>query len=368
MQKDDAYYMGLALTEAQKGYGRTSPNPMVGAIIVKNDEILGQGYHRKAGTPHAEVNAIASAAGSTRGATIYVTLEPCNHQGRTPPCTEAILASGITRVVIGMLDPNPSVDGGGADYLTRKGVLVQHGILEQQCRSLNYPFIKHSASGVPWVIMKSGLSLDGKITFQAGKGGAITGSASKQLVHVLRDTVDAILVGVDTVLIDNPRLTTRLDRSDAQDPLRVVLDTHLRTPTAAHMLTQQSKAETWIFCSQDVSSNKVRALEKAGAKIKPLPVKNGTRLNISAVLQYLGKAGITSLLVEGGANVLGAFLQANLIDQVYLLYAPYFIGDAGTPLICGYSAADAARAVFLDDITVDHAGKDMVLKGLVRKG
>ena len=208
----DTAYMRLAIKEAEKGLGRTSPNPCVGAVIVRDDQVIGQGYHRRAGTPHAEVNAIADALEETHscaGATIYVTLEPCNHTGRTPPCTQAILTAGFSRVVIGMADPNP-VASGGAYFLQYQGIEVKLGVLEQECRQLNYPFLKHSVTGLPWVVMKAGVSLDGKISRRQGQGGAITGSASKQRVHELRNQLDAILIGnVDFLLINMPQLVNR---------------------------------------------------------------------------------------------------------------------------------------------------------------
>jgi diaminohydroxyphosphoribosylaminopyrimidine deaminase/5-amino-6-(5-phosphoribosylamino)uracil reductase len=202
MKKDHLYYMGLALEEAKKGIGRVSPNPAVGAIIVKEGKIVGRGYHKKAGTPHAEVHAIRDAGQLAKDATLYVTLEPCNHTGRTPPCTEAIIRAGITSVVIGMLDPNPSVIGGGADYLKTHGVAISYCVIEQQCKELNHPFFKHSVTGLPWIIMKAGLSLDGRISFSPKQGAALTGFESGRYVHQIRNQVDAILIGVETALVE----------------------------------------------------------------------------------------------------------------------------------------------------------------------
>ena len=226
MQSDDIKYMQLAVGLAKKGQGRTSPNPCVGAVIVRNGVVVGQGYHRRAGTPHAEINAIADAGESCAGATIYVTLEPCNHTGRTPPCSRAVLAAGLKRVIIGMADPNP-VASGGAYFLRAEGLEVELGVLEDECRGLNYPFLKHSTTRLPWVVMKAGMSLDGMISRRRGYGGAITGPESKQRVHELRNRLDAILIGISTALIDDPSLTTRLP-DGGRDPLRVILDRRLQ--------------------------------------------------------------------------------------------------------------------------------------------
>jgi diaminohydroxyphosphoribosylaminopyrimidine deaminase/5-amino-6-(5-phosphoribosylamino)uracil reductase len=328
----DRNYMRLALREAKKGIGRTSPNPCVGAVVVKNNKVIGKGYHKRAGTPHAEVHALREAGKRAKGATLYVTLEPCNHTGRTPPCTEAVFRTGISRVVIGMLDPNPGVAGGGAETLASKKITVSSGILEKECREINLPFIKHSATGLPWVILKAGMSIDGRIAAGPGQSTRITGQKSLQRVHALRNQVDAILVGVGTAQVDDPSLTTRLHRrGPGRDPLRLVLDAELRLEESVKMIQQESSAQTWIFCGRLADRKKRSKLEKAGAVIKTVPVSKGV-LNLKAVLAELGKAQITSVLVEGGSKVHGSFLQANLADQILLFVAPIFLGDKGVPL------------------------------------
>ncbi|WP_310600575.1 bifunctional diaminohydroxyphosphoribosylaminopyrimidine deaminase/5-amino-6-(5-phosphoribosylamino)uracil reductase RibD [Desulfobulbus sp.] len=366
MEKEHIHYMELALDQARKGLGRTSPNPAVGAVIVKDGVVVGRGYHKKAGTPHAEVNALADAGPRAAGATIYVTLEPCNHAGRTPPCTEAILRSGIAKVVIGMADPNPHVAGGGSQYLASRGIEVHSGVLEQQCRALNYPFIKHTATGQPWVLMKAGLSLDGKITFRQRHGEAITGPEAQRYVHRLRDQVDAILVGVETAIIDDPNLTTRIEGgAETRDPLRVVLDTVLRLPPEARMLHQASTAETWIVCGEDAPREREARLIDQGAKICRVAVNAEGRVELSATLCLLGTHNITSLLVEGGARVHGAFYDRRLVDEVALLYAPFIIGDGGTPLVRGYRLEDGrAHAPFLRDVSVQLLGSDILVRAL----
>jgi diaminohydroxyphosphoribosylaminopyrimidine deaminase/5-amino-6-(5-phosphoribosylamino)uracil reductase len=372
----DTAYMRLAIEQAEKGMGRTSPNPCVGAVIVKDDQVLGCGYHRRAGTPHAEINAIADAVASQKaknacvGATIYVTLEPCNHTGRTPPCTQAVLAAGIKRVVIGMADPNP-VASGGADFLRSQGIEVRIHVLEQECRQINYPFLKHSVSGLPWVVMKAGMSLDGKISRIQGQGGAITGPESRRRVHELRNHLDALLIGVGTALIDDPSLTTRLEKGktteQGRDPLRIILDSQLRLPANAKILRQESNAPTWIFCDKQASTQRQKQLEQAGAVVHRIESgkKNG-RPDLRQVLQRLGSADITSVLVEGGATVHGSFLREKLVDQVYLFTAPCFIGDQGTPLLADDRIGGYEQNGILVKKTTEAVGQDILIQGLMR--
>jgi diaminohydroxyphosphoribosylaminopyrimidine deaminase/5-amino-6-(5-phosphoribosylamino)uracil reductase len=368
MHTDHDYYMGLALDEAKKALGRTSPNPAVGAIIVKEEKIVGRGYHKKAGTPHAEVNALVDAGASAEGATLYVTLEPCNHTGRTPPCTQAILNAKIAKVIIGMLDPNTQVAGGGADYLKAQGVEVWNGILEQQCRELNLPFIKHSTSGLPWMIMKAGLSLDGKITFSKGQGASLTGSESHRYVHQLRNRVDAILIGIETARIDNPSLTTRLEGvDDVKDPLRIILDSRLRLPINARMLSQETSAATWILCGEHASRKNEAMLVHAGAKVFRLPVDVNKQIDLSEMLRFLGEKQVTSVLVEGGAQVHGAFYRQALIDELLLFYAPFIIGDEGTPLVQGYSLVNRGEYPRLFNISSQLLGNDVLFRAFIQR-
>jgi diaminohydroxyphosphoribosylaminopyrimidine deaminase/5-amino-6-(5-phosphoribosylamino)uracil reductase len=326
--------MRLALREAKKGLGRTSPNPSVGAVVVKNDKVVGKGYHKMTGTPHAEVHALRNAGSNARNSTLYVTLEPCNHTGRTPPCSEAILKAGVKRVVIGMPDPNPQVSGGGGEYLSSRGVSVSIGILQDKCQEINLPFIKHVTTGLPWVILKAGMSLDGRIATRQGQSTRITNDQSRRQVHRLRDRVDAILVGLETALVDDPSLTTRLPgRKKGRDPLRVILDSGLRLSPTARLLQQESDAQTWVFCGPEVHEKKRKKLEKVGAIIKPVPLKSTGKLNLQAVLAELGRSQLNSVLVEGGSRVHGSFLQERLVDQLLLFVAPVFLGEQGVPLV-----------------------------------
>ncbi|WP_417911890.1 bifunctional diaminohydroxyphosphoribosylaminopyrimidine deaminase/5-amino-6-(5-phosphoribosylamino)uracil reductase RibD [Candidatus Electronema sp. TJ] len=361
MSGPDLHFMRQALELAKKGLGRTAPNPCVGAVIVRDGQLVGSGWHKKAGTPHAEINAIADAGGAVAcaGATLYVTLEPCNHTGRTPPCSRTVLAAGIVRVVVGMADPNP-VAAGGAEFLRSQGVMVKMGILEEECRQLNRPFIKHSSTGLPWVVLKAGMSLDGRISRMRGQGGAITGPESQRRTHELRDQLDAILIGSGTALIDDPSLTCRLEQG--RDPLRIILDSQLRLPPEAKLLRQQSDAQTWIFCRTDACAEKQRKLEAAGAVVHRIAADENGRLDLKQILQQIGQAGLTSVLVEGGAAVHGAFLRASLADEVCLFVAPCFIGENGTPLLTGN-----APEVLLAELTAEKLGQDILLRGLLRK-
>lgn len=358
--------MRCALDLALKGQGRTSPNPCVGAVIVKEGKIVGEGYHKKAGTPHAEVHAINDAAENAADSTIYVTLEPCNHFGRTPPCTQAILQAGIKKVVVGMPDPNPSVEGGGCEFLKRKGIETVCGVLEEECRAINRPFIKHITSKLPWVIMKAGMSLDARISYSRGKGGRITGPRSKQYTHQLRDSVDAILVGVETALIDNPSLTTRLaEKKDTRDPLRVVLDTRLRLPPDAKLLARENRGSTVIYCGPDAPVMNEKKLLEAGAAVRRIPTGQNSELDLSALLIDLGKLPVTSVLVEGGAKIHLSMLKQKLVDEVYLFIAPFFVGPQGTPLLDDMASSREEILGRLHNAEVIRLGEDTLVHGLL---
>lgn len=358
-------FMRQALAEARKGLGRTAPNPCVGAVIVRDGQVVATGYHRQAGTPHAEIHALRDAGPAARGATLYVTLEPCSHYGRTPPCSQAVAEAGIAEVVIGLLDPNPLVDGSGADYLRSRGIAVVTGVLEEQCREINRPFLKHIATALPWVVLKAGLSLDGRITFRRGSRGAITGDASLRQVHRLRDRCDAILVGIGTIVIDDPSLTTRLAGSRGRDAVRIVLDTKLRIGEQARVLSQRSAAPTLLFCSAAADpAKRERFAARPGIEIIETGCTADGRLDPGEVLRLLGVRGITSVLVEGGAAVHGAFLAARLVDRVNLFYAPIFIGDGGNGVVENYLAAsDHNHAPRLVNTSVKRFGEDLMISG-----
>ncbi len=360
----DLRFMRLALREARKGLGRTSPNPCVGAVVVQGDTVISRGYHKKAGTPHAEIHALHKAGEQARGATIYITLEPCNHTGRTPPCSHAVAAAGIKRVVVGMEDPNPLVRGSGSRYLQEQGVEVVSGVLEEECREVNLPFIKHITSGLPFVVMKAGISLDGKISYQQGQPGWMTGESSSRKVHGLRNSLDAILVGRETIVIDNPSLTTRLPGKHGRDPVRVILDSRLQLSLESKIFHLDSPAPTILFCSQSADEEKkarLRAMENVLVHTVECDQDGG--LDLAAVLADLGKMGICSLLVEGGASVHGSFLKKGLVDRVFLFMAPLFAGSSGTPLVSGFPVEDRAQALSLKNVLYRRCGNDLLVQG-----
>ncbi|MGQ9919961.1 MAG: bifunctional diaminohydroxyphosphoribosylaminopyrimidine deaminase/5-amino-6-(5-phosphoribosylamino)uracil reductase RibD [Desulfobacca sp.] len=359
----DRSFMARALRLAKKGAGFTSPNPMVGAVVVRDGRIVGQGYHRRYGGPHAEVEALSQAGAAARGATLYVTLEPCNHHGKTPPCTQAVLAAGIARVVIANADPNPRVTGGGAAFLRQQGLQVEMGLLAEAARRLNEPFFKASTTGRPWVIAKAAASLDGKIATHTNDSHWITGPAARLWVHRLRHQVDAILVGVGTVVADDPQLTTRLPRGRGKDPVRVILDSRLRLPLTAQVLQLHSTAPTWIACTEAAPPDKREALAALGAECLLLPSRQG-RVDLEALLSLLGQRRLQSLLVEGGAEVHGAFFEAGLIDKFYLFLAPKLIGGRQAPgVFGGQGITRLAEAPSLRELTIRRLGPDLLISG-----
>ncbi len=360
---DDIRFMHIALREARKGVGRTSPNPCVGAVIVKDGVVISRGYHKKAGTPHAEVHAIRRAGRDAEGATIYVTLEPCSHTGKTPPCCHAVVKAGIKRVVVGMEDPNPLVSGSGNRYLREHGLDVQCGVLEEECYELNRPFLKHIATGLPFVVMKAGISLDGKLSYQKGCPGRITGRCSSKRVHRLRDSLDAILVGIGTVVADNPSLTTRVPGKKGRDPVRVILDSSLKIPLQSKVIQQESSS-TLVFCSNVASEGKKERLRnQTNVRVIEVDSDESRGLDLETVLQKLGGLGLCSVLVEGGAGVHGSFLRKNLVDRVMLFQAPIFAGSAGTPLLEGFRVEDRDSAPRLKKMHYRRCGQDILIQG-----
>jgi len=362
----DKYYMQMALDLAAKAMGRTSPNPMVGAVVVRGGEVVGRGYHARAGTPHAEVHALREAGNSARGATLYVTLEPCCHHGRTGPCTEAVIEAGISRVVLAMSDPNPLVAGKGVQRLREAGLQVETGVLEEASRKLNEVFIKYITTRLPFVVLKTAMSLDGKIATAGGESQWITGPYSREYVHHLRDRYDAILVGVGTVLADNPSLTARLPSGGGRDPVRVILDSRARTPQNAKVVTQASRAPTIIVTTPGAPPERVRALQEAGAEIIEVP-REDAGVNLALLLRELGRREITGVLVEGGARINGSFVKANLVDKVYWFMAPKIIGGAEAPGPVGGSGFSRLNdALQVQDITIYRFGEDICLEGYAK--
>lgn len=360
----DRHYMLLALKEAKKGLGRTSPNPCVGAVIVKNNKVIAKGYHRKAGTAHAEVNAIRQATEVVAGATMYVTLEPCNHVGKTPPCTRAIIESRISRVVVGMKDPNPLVNGKGIDFLRSCGIAVTSGVLEEECKEINVSFIKHIVTGLPWVIMKAGVSLDGRLNYLKGKSGWITGNTSVLEAHKLRNRVDAVLVGGRTIATDNPSLTTRIPHKRTKDPVRIIIDSYLSTSLHSKVYHLDSSAPTWVFHSENAPLSKISDFNTLGIRLFPVE-KSSNGLNLLKIFEILGREGVCSVLVEGGAKLHGALMQAQLFDYAHLFYAPLFAGSKGVGLTDGLYVKNRDTAPKLVSVHYKRLGDDMMISGRV---
>jgi len=359
----DRGFMKLALQEARKGSGRTSPNPAVGAVIVRNGRVAARGYHRRAGLPHAEIEALSRLGNRCSGATLYVTLEPCNHVGRTPPCTQAILNGGIQRVVVGMKDPNPGVTGGGCAFLEAHGIDVKVGVLEAECRRLNEDFLKFVLDERPFVIAKSAMTLDGWTATSTGHSKWITNEKSRAFVHRLRDRVDAVMVGIGTVLADDPSLTARLIRGGGKDPLRIVVDTHLRIPLNAKVVTQDSPAGTLIITGEDEEILDRSPFQGSGVSTLACPVKAG-KIDLKALMSLLGGMSVMSLLVEGGAAIIGSMLREKLIDKFYIFKAARLLGgDDGIPMAAGPGPETMNDALVLKEIKVRRFGDDTLIRG-----
>jgi diaminohydroxyphosphoribosylaminopyrimidine deaminase/5-amino-6-(5-phosphoribosylamino)uracil reductase len=367
-RQQDVVYMTAALRLAEKARGRTSPNPMVGAVVVKDGRIIGKGYHTKAGAPHAEIEAFQSAHESLQGATLYVTLEPCCMYGRTPPCTDAIIRTGIRRVVAAMIDPNPRVSGKGVRQLREAGIEVAIGILENEARRLNEAFVKYQTTGLPFVISKFAMSLDGKIATKTGDSKYITNEASRAYVHTLRDQVDAIMVGIGTIRADDPLLTTRLPDVSGTNPQRVIIDTHLAIPLTAKALTDPSAAKTTIFTGENPDPQKVKQFCEKGVDIQLIPYDKDGRVDLRQVLEVLGKQEIVSVLLEGGAELNGSAFRHCLVDKVLIFIAPIIIGgkEARSP-VEGTGIATLREAIKLSQITIQRFGDDVMIEGYVKK-
>ncbi|WP_391115922.1 bifunctional diaminohydroxyphosphoribosylaminopyrimidine deaminase/5-amino-6-(5-phosphoribosylamino)uracil reductase RibD [Psychrobacillus sp. L3] len=365
--KNDQDYMRLALDLAASAKGKTNPNPIVGAVIVKDGVIVGTGLHRKAGEPHAEVHAFNMAGEHAKGATLYVTLEPCSHYGKTPPCAKLVKESEVSRVVVAMQDPNPEVAGRGIKMLLDAGIEVDVGVLEDEAKRLNERFVHNMISERPFVISKFAMTLDGKLATHTGHSKWITGEVARADVHLLRNEVDAILVGVGTVLADNPSLTTRLPEGGGKNPTRIILDSHLRTPLEAKVL-QTDEADTIIVTTIDADSELVRLYEEKGVSfIYVSRVDNG--LNLQEMLVKLYKGGITDVLVEGGGAVNASFLRAGLIDKYFIYIAPKVLGGRNslTPFTGeNVDTMDAAMQVSFE--IIEKFGEDIRITAYPKQG
>ncbi|MGB9903793.1 MAG: bifunctional diaminohydroxyphosphoribosylaminopyrimidine deaminase/5-amino-6-(5-phosphoribosylamino)uracil reductase RibD [Desulfotomaculales bacterium] len=362
----DEHYMRMALELARKGEGFTSPNPMVGAVVVKDGKVVGRGYHVRAGAAHAEVVALQEAGEGAQDATLYVNLEPCCHYGRTGPCVKEIVAAKVKKVVVAMVDPNPLVAGKGLAFLREAGLEVVTGVLAAEAERLNEVFCKYITTGFPFVVAKAALSLDGKIATRSGESRWITGEEARVFGHRLRHRYDAILVGVNTVLRDNPSLTARLPEGRGKDPVRVVLDSFARTPPEVRVIRQESPSPAIIAVTQDAPRGRITALEEAGAEVVVTPAKEG-RVDLAWLMKELAEREITSVLIEGGGEVHASALAAGMVDKVVFFIAPLIIGGKGAPgPVGGQGAGRLAEAVYLQNINVLRVGQDICVEGYIR--
>ncbi|SHH19329.1 diaminohydroxyphosphoribosylaminopyrimidine deaminase [Thermosyntropha lipolytica DSM 11003] len=329
---DDAFYMQRALNLAAKALGRTSPNPVVGAVIVKEGQIVGEGYHKKAGTPHAEIHALKQAGEKAKGATMYVTLEPCSHYGRTPPCAYALIEAGIKKVVMATLDPNPKVAGRGKKILEEAGVETVVGVLEEEAKRINEVFFKHITTGLPFVSLKYAMTMDGKIATLAGDSRWISGEESRSYVHKLRNIYDGIMVGINTVLKDDPMLNCRLDTEEKRDPVRIIIDGTLMLPLDSNIVKTAHQQRTIVITALSAEEEKCRELEKNNIEILKV-AGEPDHLDLVEAFKMLLMEDICSILVEGGARLNASLLEHRLVDKVYCFLAPKITGGTGiTPV------------------------------------
>lgn len=358
--------MTRAVELARRGEGRTAPNPPVGALLVRDGGIVGEGFHPAAGQPHAEIYALRAAGDQARGADLYVTLEPCCHQGRTGPCSEALIAAGVKRVFYGCLDPNPQVAGQGIARLQAAGIAVAPVPLASTCRRLIAPFAKHILTGRPYVILKAAMTLDGQLATSGGESQWISSPASRERGHRLRDRVDAVLTGSGTVLADNPRLTVRLAEDGVRNPARVVLDGRLRTTPEAAVYAADAPGRRLLVTADVHDERSLAPFRGAGVDVLCVPCLEG-RLDLTRVMAKLGSLGLQSILVEGGGILNAALLHAGQVDRLCLFVAPLILGGSdGLPLFSGPGTAQLAQALRLDELTIERCGDDLLLEGEIR--
>ena len=360
-------FMKRALELAEKGWGRTNPNPLVGAVIVKDGVIIGEGAHERLGRNHAEINALKSVRDKVKGAHMYVTLEPCSHYGKTPPCALALASSGISKVFIAMGDPNPKVSGRGIQMLKDAGNEVEIGIMEKEAKKLNEIFIKYTVEKKPFVIMKTAMSFDGKIACHTGDSKWITGETSRRYVHKIRERVSGIMVGINTVIQDNPYLTARLDMDKEKDPIRIIIDSKGRIPDTANVFDKASGAYTLVVTTEAMANNKERSITDNGAKVLRISGNDG-RVDLKALMTELYKMDIDSILLEGGSTLNASALECGIVDKVMFFYAPKIIGGINAPGPIGGKGAEIMRECWnIYDVNMNSFDNDILLEGYIKK-
>jgi diaminohydroxyphosphoribosylaminopyrimidine deaminase/5-amino-6-(5-phosphoribosylamino)uracil reductase len=350
----------MACRLARKAAGRTSPNPQVGAVIVRRGKIVGTGYHRFAGGNHAEIVALKRAGAQARGATLYISLEPCSHQGRTPPCTGALIRAGIKEVVCGTKDPNPLVAGRGFRQLRRAGIKVRAGVLEKECRAVIEAFTKYITRSVPFVTLKLAVTLDGRIATASGDARWISGDRSRNTVHRLRNEVDAVIVGLGTVKADDPLLTCRI--AGGRNPSRVILDSRLSIPLSAKVLRLDDPRNTIVATSVNAAVAKSRAVEALGAQVWRLPLK-GAQVSWTALLKAAARQGIVSVMIEGGGATAASALKEKIVDKILFFYAPKILGGDARPMIAALDVRRVRQAIAVKDLAFNRSGEDLVVSG-----
>lgn len=356
---NDLAHMHAALALARRGLGNTWPNPAVGCVVVKEGRVVGRGWTQPGGRPHAETEALARAGAAAPGATAYVTLEPCSHHGRTPPCADALIAAGIARVVAAIGDPFPRVAGSGFAKLRAAGIAVETGLCADEAAEINAGFLCRVKHGRPLVTLKLATSLDGRIATASGESRWITGRAARERAHLLRATHDAVLVGTETALADDPQLTCRLPGLEHRSPVRIVIDRHLRLPTSLHLFTEAHQAPTWVATFATSGTTRQAALVTAGAKIIPVePSADG--IDLAGLLRRLGQEGVTRLLVEGGGRLAASLLRVNLVDRLVWMRAPLVVGHDGVPAIAALDLPALAAAPRFMLVSGETAGGDVI--------
>ena len=363
----DIMYMRIALEEAEKGRGYTNPNPMVGAVIVKDGKIISKGYHHKCGQGHAEVEAFRAAEGKdVTGATVYVTLEPCSHYGKTPPCADLIVSKKVSRVVVAALDPNPLVAGRGIAKIKAAGIEVETGVLTEESIQLNEIFMNYIVDKSPFVLYKSAMSLDGKIATVSGESQWISCMESREEVQQLRHQYMAIMVGAQTAILDDPMLTCRIP--GGRNPVRVVVDSRLRTPMDRKLITTAGEVETVFACTKAADRNRISAFEDKGVRVIITPDDGAGRVDLKVLKRQLGREGIDSILLEGGGTLADAAFKAGVIDKVQIYAAPKIIGGskALTP-VSGSGVMHLSEAAILSDLSARKVGTDICITGYVKQ-
>lgn len=360
----DEYYMSLALNLALKGKGKVNPNPLVGAVIVKNGKVIGKGYHERYGKEHAEVNAFNNLSESAENATMYVTLEPCAHYGKTPPCVNKIIENSIKKVVIGAVDDNPLVTGKGIKKLKSAGIEVKVGVLEEECKKLNEVFFKYISTKRPFVLLKSAMSLDGKISTYSGESKWITSKESREEVHKLRNDLMAILVGVNTIIKDNPRLTCRVN--DGRNPIRIVVDSFLRIPMDSNVI-KDKQARTIIATTKFAKKDKILSLRNSGIEVLVINSKNN-KVDLDELMVKLGDLNIDSILLEGGSTLNFSALKQEIVDKIQIYIAPKIIGGEKSKTPVDGQGIDKLKNAFkVRNLNYSKVGSDILLEGYIDK-